>query len=113
MHHIKKPWQWNACYQSFYFCDDPKCNVVYFSEDNKVIDKSELRTSVGVKDLSENASICYCFGVSLKDVQNHPEIKIFVIEKTKEKLCECEVQNPSGKCCLKDFLTRKKEFGIG
>lgn len=103
LHHIKEPWYWQGKNQSYFFCDDPECDVVYFGQDNTVIDKSAIRTSVGVKQPSGNALVCYCFGVSVNEATTHPEIKAFVTEKTKGHLCECEARNPSGKCCLKDF----------
>ena len=76
---------------------------MYFGQDNSVIKQSDLRTKVGVKDKSEQAIICYCFGVTKDEAYRYPDIKTFVIEQTKKKICACESMNPSGKCCLKDF----------
>jgi len=101
LHHITNPWHWQTIDQSYYYCDDPDCNVVYFGEDNSIIDISTLRDSIGVKQKFKNPTICYCFGVTL-DTAN-PEIKDFIKQKTKEKQCACEIRNPSGRCCLKDF----------
>jgi len=77
--------------------------VVYFGRDNSRVTQSELRTEVGVKTQSEQSVICYCFGVTYGDVRIQPEIKDFVIDKTRKNSCACETRNPSGKCCLKDF----------
>jgi hypothetical protein len=41
--------------------------------------------------------------VSKTDYLDNPGTREFVVEQTKLKHCACEVQNPSGKCCLKDF----------
>jgi len=103
MHHIKEPWRWNGKSQSYYFCDDPDCNVVYFGQDDSVIEKSDVRTPIGVKEKSSNSLVCYCFGVTVNDATIYPEAKAFVVEKTKGHVCECEARNPSGNCCLKDF----------
>jgi len=103
LHHIKEPWRQQNKSQSYFFCDDPECDVVYFGQDNTVIEKSAIRTSVGVKEKSKDALICYCFGVTVHEAATHPETKKFVIEKTKGRFCECEARNPSGRCCLKDF----------
>ena len=103
LHHICKPWQWESKQKNYYFCDDPGCDVVYFGQDDSVIKKSELRTNVGVKEKSDDALVCYCFGVTPHAAATVPEAKSFVIKKTKDHLCECEARNPSGKCCLKDF----------
>ncbi len=104
LHHIKHAWNWQEKEQAYYFCGTPSCDVVYFGRDNSRVTQSEqLRTEVGVKTQSEQSVICYCFGVTYGDVKIQPDIKDFVIEKTKDHSCACETHNPSGKCCLKDF----------
>ena len=101
--HIKSPWDWKNKKQNYFFCDDPDCDVVYFGEDKSVINQSEIRASVGIKDKSNNALVCYCFGITKQNIHSNPSIKDFVIKQIKEKTCACEYLNPSGKCCLKDF----------
>lgn len=103
MHHIKQPWNWPQKEQGYYFCEDPECEVVYFGEDDSTIVKHALRTPVGIKEPSPQALICYCFGVHLDEAGTDPEAKAFVVEQTKSQTCACEIRNPSGKCCLKDF----------
>jgi len=103
LHHISQPWKWNPNNTNYYFCSDPECEVAYFGQDNSIINKSELRTTIGIKEKSEDSLICYCFGVSKQEATNNPEIKKFVLTQTKEHTCSCETRNPSGKCCLKDF----------
>ena len=103
MHHIQKPWSLDSTEQIYYFCEDPECDVVYFGQDNSVIKKNELRTTVGIKEKSDNSPLCYCFDVTKNDAIGNSEIKKFVIEKTKKKVCACDIRNPSGKCCLRDF----------
>jgi hypothetical protein len=103
LHHISEPWFWKGGQQNYYFCDDPECDVVYFGRDDSVIKKSELRTIIGIKEKSGTFPICYCFGVSANQAASNPAVKAFVMQKTKEHVCECEIRNPSGKCCLKDF----------
>ena len=76
--------------------------MVYFGEDNSTINKSSLRTEVGIKENKPDSLICYCFGVS-KKASLSQDIKEFVIKNTKDKVCACSTRNPSGRCCLKDF----------
>lgn len=102
-HHIKEPWKWASKDQEYFFCDAPECEVVYFGEDKSCIKRSELRSSVGVKERKPVSTICYCFGTTYEDYQNDKGIKEYVTEQTKNKTCDCEIRNPSGKCCLKDF----------
>ena len=103
IHHIIEPWNWNDGGESFYFCDDPDCKVVYFSASNKVITQDQLRTHVGQKDSSGMATLCYCFGVSREDYMKDPRVKAYVLDQTKKQACSCDSRNPSGRCCLKDF----------
>ncbi|NOR43489.1 MAG: hypothetical protein GQ572_09145 [Gammaproteobacteria bacterium] len=100
--HIKEPWSWDSKKQDYYFCEDPECDVVYFGEDESIITKSAVRTVVGIKEKSDNALICYCFGVTRR-ASTDSQIKSFVIKNTKDHTCACEIRNPSGRCCLKDF----------
>lgn len=102
-HHIKHSWLWNDKGQRYFFCDDPDCDVVYFGVDDSVILKSQLRTKVGAKDASDDAMLCYCFGITKFDARNDPSIRDFVVEQTKFGFCSCDTCNPSGRCCLKEF----------
>jgi len=103
LHHIKNPWQFESQQRCYYFCDDPACDVVYFADDGTCIDKSMLRTSVGIKEQDQNSLVCYCFGVTKALAQSDPKVKSFIMEQTKNGVCSCEVCNPSGRCCLKEF----------
>lgn len=90
--------------QQYFFCSDDDCNVVYFAEDNSRVLRNELRESVGQKSKHSQRTICYCFDIKLSDIERDPQkYKQFVIEQTKQSQCNCEIRNPSGKCCLKDF----------
>ena len=106
LHQVKKPWQLNLLDQNYFFCDDPNCDVVYFGEDNSTLFRNDLRISVGQKSQSQNKTICYCFDVQFSDIdafKAREKVKAFVVEQTKHGSCDCELRNPSGKCCLKNF----------
>lgn len=103
LHHVKNPWELSLKEQRYYFCDDPHCDVVYFGQDDACIVKSMLRTKVGVKEPEDSALTCYCFGVSRAEAKSNQQARKFVVEATKKATCSCEVSNPSGRCCLKDF----------
>ena len=102
MHHIKQPWSRHVKNQRYYFCEDPNCDVVYFADDNSVINQKDLRTVVGIKENKTHSMVCYCFGVTQSQTSDKM-IKDFVIRKTKQKACACSTLNPSGHCCLKSF----------
>ncbi len=103
LHHIKAPWLADLKQQGYYFCTDPQCGVVYFGQDDSVIQVSDMKSRVGQKETKRDRPICYCFDVTQLNAEKDAAIKSFVIKKTKAALCSCETSNPSGKCCLKDF----------
>lgn len=106
IHHLNKPWEKELIEEQYYFCDDPECEVVYFGLKGSVIKKSELRTKVGIKEKDDSALICYCFGVSKSAAKENAEIKTYIKQNTKKSLCACDIRNPSGRCCLKDFANK-------
>ena len=103
LHHLREPWALVLPDQPYYFCDNPACEVIYFSRNGITLNRSAVRTVVGTKEVSESAPLCYCFGVSKSDAQSSPAIRAFVVEQTKKGNCTCTTSNPSGRCCLKDF----------
>ena len=68
-----------------------------------VINKAELRTPVGIKEKTDDIFSCYCFGVTKLQAKQDTAIKTYVTKQTKEKNFTCDIRNPSGRCCLKDF----------
>jgi len=103
LHHIKQPWIFHLGEQPYFYCDNPKCDVVYFAADARTINKSAIRTRIGIKEYSDDALVCFCFGISKVDAVANKEVKEFVIKQTRATMCSCETTNPSGRCCLKDF----------
>lgn len=101
--HIHRPWAWASQGRRYFFCEDPDCKVAYFSDDDSVILKSQLRTRVGLKEQTDDALICYCFGVTRGEARTNPGAKAYVVAQTRQGLCACDTTNPSGRCCLKDF----------
>lgn len=106
LHQVKKPWRLNLPDQAYYFCNDPNCDVVYFGEDTFTLVRSDLRIEVGQKCSTTEKTLCYCFDVKKSDLDSdeaQEKSKAFVIKQTRNSACDCEIRNPSGKCCLKDF----------
>ena len=103
LQHIRQPWLHELSSQSYYFCVQAQCDVVYFAMNVEPIHKTGLRTTIGIKEKSNETLLCYCFGVTKAEAQADSNIKEFVTRQTKAAMCACETANPSGKCCLKDF----------
>lgn len=109
LHQLRFPENQRIAESSYYFCENPACERVYFSPDGTHYTQEQLRMPVGQKSVSPQRMLCYCFDISAQQVMDelqqsgHSPSKAFVVEKTKAGLCDCEIRNPSGRCCLKDF----------
>ncbi len=102
--HIKRPWANALGNQNIYFCGSSHCDTVYFGDEGLSIRQNEMRTEVGIKASNDaSATVCYCFGVSFSAAKENPDLRKFVVEQTRKKVCACAVVNPAGRCCLKDF----------
>lgn len=101
--HVKATWAHPLNAETYYFCRTQACDVVYFSEKGEAFHKSDIRTRIGVKETDDDSLICFCFGVSRSVAASNKSVKDFVVEQTKASSCSCEITNPSGQCCLKDF----------
>lgn len=92
----------------YYFCAAAGCDVVYFPLDPAAptFRRADLWVRVGVKELEDSSLVCYCFGVTRKDIQDEIQRtgKSSMAERIKAEVkaghCACETKNPSGKCCL-------------
>lgn len=87
-------------------CGAPNCDVVYYSEDGNVFTIDDLREPVTSKTKGDDRPICYCFGFTEGNLRREIVIKgvttipTQITQLIKEKLCACEIRNPSGTCCL-------------
>ena len=92
----------------YYFCEDPSCDVVYFpwQPDAPTFRRSDLLVQVGLKEDSDPILVCYCFGVTRKDIEEEIQqsgksaFAERITAEVQKGNCACEVKNPSGKCCL-------------
>ena len=109
LHQLKSPLNRQLPSGKFYFCASTDCDVVYFNQDGKQYHRADLRQEVGQKSTASGRLLCYCFDVHADRVHEELEqtgksaTKEFVVEMTKTKQCACDIRNPSGQCCLKDF----------
>ena len=109
LHQLKHPLPMNFLEGFFYFCTQVECDVVYFGIDDTIYQQNHLRQEVGQKSKDPSRLLCYCFGISEADVRKELDetgkspARDFVTEQIKMKRCACDIRNPSGKCCLKDF----------
>ncbi len=109
LHQLASPHNQSIKEQSFYFCSNPECNIVYFGSAGDLYSVDQVRSQIGQKQTKPSRLICYCFDISAQTAADDlnkngaSKIKEFVKAQTQAKRCACEIRNPSGKCCLVDF----------
>jgi hypothetical protein len=92
-----------------YFCPEPTCDVVYFSEQGELYSKNDVRTTVWQKEPAGDRLLCYCFGEDEQTIRS--EIRATgtshaldrVAEHVRSGRCACDIRNPRGVCCLGDL----------
>ena len=108
--------RWQLESKQYYICVDPKCPVVYFSnEDVPYFTTEDLSVKVFAKDSGEDVPVCYCFEWTRSRIK--AEIKetgrstaaLEIARQVKDGLCACDVKNPKGRCCLGDVNAVVKE----
>lgn|GEM_PF-246143 len=115
-YYLKSDWFW--------FCNDPKCPVVYYNNELAVYFlKDEVKTKVFQKESLEDRPVCYCLSVTEAMIREEIMVKkccdsLEDIQKfTKAGTGRwCPITNPSGKCC-KEYLGELienilKEWGV-
>ncbi len=110
-----------TCFDGFYYCKTPSCEVVYFRND-EILTQDDMRVVVGLKDGVSPATICYCFDWTKEKIraQLQERGETNAVEDIKAKMknpgCSCEILNPSGRCCLGDntkvIKALKRELGL-
>ena len=96
------------------FCETPSCQVVYYAADGTQLKKEQVLVRVGLKETEDPVPVCYCFGVTERVI--HEEIQrtgwssasARIRAEVKEGNCRCEMENPSGRCCLGEVIRTEK-----
>ena len=99
---------------SYRFCPDSGCGIVYFGERGQTYSTSEVRAAVWQKQSEGARTVCYCFGENEADIR--AEITATgqsdAVERVRQHIqagrCACEVRNPRGVCCLGDVAAAVK-----
>ena len=88
------------------FCKTPRCDVLYYAGDGRLVEKEAAKIRVGFKETDDPVPLCYCFGFDRADVRRQvaergdSDIPARIAAEVKAGRCRCEVKNPSGQCCL-------------
>lgn len=120
VHMLKNPFLKDVMDDPFCFCRTPGCNVAYFcNESEQYFSKEQVRIRIGVKETDHPVAVCYCFDYTEQLIFDQiretgcSDAAEKITENIKEKLCACEIRNPSGRCCLGTVKTTiKKGMGL-
>jgi len=93
--------------RGYYFCKSPDCDTVYYHPDSgQCFNKADLKVRVGLKETEDPVWLCYCFGITQKMIWDEIERtgKSASGDRIRREVadgnCDCEILNPSGRCCL-------------
>jgi len=104
-----------SCFDGFYYCKTPSCEVVYFRQ-NELLTQEDMTVTVGLKEGASPSTVCYCFDWTKEKIAEELEStgKTTALEDIKAKMenpgCSCEILNPCGGCCLGDVGKVIKEM---
>lgn len=96
------------------FCETPTCPVVYYAADGWQALKTQLRVRVGLKETEDPIPVCYCFNVTEHMIREEvaqtgrSTASARIRAEVKSGNCRCEVENPSGQCCLGEVIQAEK-----
>jgi hypothetical protein len=96
------------------FCETPNCPVVYYTGEGSQFRKEQIRVRVGLKETEDPIPLCYCFGVTERMIREEIEragrsmAATRIRAEVKAGTCRCEVEKPSGRCCLGEVRQAEK-----
>lgn len=101
----------------YYYCADPACNVVYFSNENvPFFAVEDIKVKVFSKDKDDLVNVCYCFDWTRGRIKEQIKATgkstaaLEIAREVKAGRCTCDVKNPKGECCLGDVNSYVKSL---
>ena len=100
----------------YYYCNEPSCDVVYFSHQGpSYFIKADLTVKIFHKDNGDNVNVCYCFDWTRERIEEQirstgqSTASQEIAQLVKDQKCICDITNPKGRCCLGDINRVIKE----
>ena len=100
----------------YYYCTDPDCKVVYFSNETvPYFTIDDVKVKVFTKDKGEDVNVCYCFDWTRGRIKDEisqtgeSTASLQIAKEVKAETCACDIKNPKGECCLGDVNTFVKQ----
>ena len=93
----------------YYYCTDPNCTVVYFSNETvPYFTVDDVSVKVLPKDKGDDVNVCYCFNWTRARINEglastgKSTASLKIANEVKAGNCACDIKNPKGECCLGD-----------
>lgn len=93
----------------YYYCTEPNCNVVYFSNETvPYFTVDDVSVKVLAKDNGDDVNVCYCFNWTRARIKEEitstgkSTASLQIAKEVKAGKCACDIKNPKGECCLGD-----------
>lgn len=119
LHHVRNEHLSRVGDGDYRFCAAMTCAVVYYNARGEAFTVDDVRELVTVKTVGDARPLCYCFDFTEGDIREEltqmgeTKIPAQIGQFIKEKLCACEIRNPSGACCLGEVNKAVKRLSIG
>ncbi|MDW7733033.1 MAG: (2Fe-2S)-binding protein [Methanolobus sp.] len=109
-HLVKKELIERAGQSDYRICMNEKCDVAYYNENLSIIfEKKDLKVPLWFKLDADPRYACYCSRITeedvIKAVREQELTDMAAIRKfyDPEGKCQCNVKNPTGRCCTDAF----------
>jgi len=117
LEHLLKPAKISSLrHVQYFYCKEPICNVIYFSNENvPFFATDDVAVKVFVKDQGDDVPVCYCFNWTRARIKQQiretgkSTAAIEIAREIKAGNCACDIKNPKGECCLGDINLFVKE----
>lgn len=121
LEHLLKPEKVAAIQSAqYYYCTDPNCKVVYFSNESvPFFAVDDVAVKVLSKDNGDSVNVCYCFNWTRARIKEElantgtSTASMQIAKEVKAGNCACDIKNPKGECCLGDVNSVVKDVTSG
>ena len=106
--HVKE-YCWPLGDETYLHCDNPDCEVIYFSASgSRSLKKTDVKTRVTFKESTTPRPLCYCKQVTEEDVIKAIEGGATNFDEVRNATGiggggQCNITNPAGRCCSRNY----------
>ncbi len=100
---------WPLGEEQYFHCDNPDCEVVYYTESgSRILKRGDVKTRVTFKEKTSPRPLCYCKQVTEEDVIRAIENGATTFDEVRRATGiggggQCKITNPAGRCCSRNY----------